>query len=144
MLRTATYCSTPQHTATHCNNLQTGSCIQNCNTLQLTAAHCSTLQPTATHCNKLQIRPCNEKIKKNIEGLSAATHCNTLHAAACYNTLQQMATHYRLECVFRRYESILRASKLQHNETHCSTLQHTAAHCNTMQNVPCTTDPIVY
>jgi len=60
---------TLQHTATHCDTLQT-----HCNTLQQTATHCKTLQNTATHCNALQ---------------HTATHCYTLqHTALHCNTLR--------------------------------------------------------
>jgi len=108
-------CSTPQHTATHCNTLQ--------HTLQRICLRCCTglimsdgsLLPsdTATHCSTLQ---------------HAATHCNT----------QQHTATYPFETLYRAYHVrwlTLRGhcSTLQHTAAHYSTLQHTATHCNTLQ-----------
>jgi len=62
-LRTATQCSTLQHTATHGSTRQ--HTATQCNALHHTAAHCNTLQHTATHCNTLQ-----HTLQHN------ATHCN--------------------------------------------------------------------
>ena len=103
--RSATFCNTLQHTATHCNILHmhwTESVWYN---MLYTATHCNTLQHTATHCNTLQL---------------TATHCNTLYTHwsefVCYNA-QSTATH---------------CNTLQHTKTHYNTLQHTATHCNTL------------
>ena len=55
----ATHCSTRktlQHTATHCNALNTVALQRTatpCNALQHTATHCNTLQRTAAHFNIL-------------------------------------------------------------------------------------------
>jgi len=50
--KTATHCSTLQHTATHCNTLQLPAIP--CNTLQHSATRCNILQHSATRCNTLQ------------------------------------------------------------------------------------------
>jgi len=77
--RTATHCSTLQHT-TQCNTLQhtaRHSCMRQDisllgNALQHTATHCNTLQHTATHCSTLHHN---------------ATQCNTLQdILACVKT----------------------------------------------------------
>ena len=109
----ATHNNTLQHTATHCNTMQTHVIWQHtaihCKSLQRTATHCNTLQHTAIHCNTLQVSATQQQ--------HTATHCNsryfllqTRNKASC-NTLQQTATH---------------CNTLQHTATPCNTLQHTA------------------
>ena len=96
-------CDTLQHTALHCNAL---------NTMQHTATHCNTLQHTATHCNTLQ---------------HTAAHCNTLqHTAAHCITPWAAGDHGAL-----RSPAASHCNTLQRAATHCNALQHTATPSNT-------------
>ena len=129
--------SSMQHTATHCNTLDTHTyqfvsalCTRDMcthfNTLQHIATHYNTLHHTATH----QIHTRTHLSKHFVLGICVhtATHCNTLqYTATHYSTLQHTAT--------------------QHTATPYSTLQHTATHCNTPDtrtypfvSAPCTRD----
>jgi len=92
------YCTTLQHTATHCNTLQhiipevrLGCFIRRalCGLL-----HCNTLQHTATHC--ITLYPKKDQTASFAERSVGCytSHCNTLHHTATHcNALQQTASH---------------------------------------------------
>ena len=116
---TATLCNTLQHSATHCNTLQT-----RCNTLQPAACHRQGRLHRALLWNRRQSAAYSLRWSglfcRSLLLQHPATHCNTLHTATHCNTLQHTATH---------------CNALEHTATHWNTLQHTATHCNTLQHI---------
>jgi len=150
--RTATLCSTLQHSATHYNMLQHAATLYRTilsvlrclnvrasflqHTLQHTAAHCNALQHAAICCDTLErtAKCCNTlqhyfvwamipECEKSLPATRTSTNCNTR-----YNTLHHSATHGN------RLQHMQHMQHMQHTATHCSTLQHTATHCNTLQH----------
>ena len=131
---TATHCntlqSTLQHTATHYHYMKLGKKKREsskCNYYinspgAMVKAHCNTLQHTATYCNTLQ---------------HTATHCNTLqHTHTSRNSCMHTATHCNtLQHTHTSRNSCMHECSL----SHCSTLQHGAVHCNTLQHTEHTT-----
>jgi len=159
MQHTATYCNTPQHTATHYSHVigvaSSSAGIQlTFNHLQHTVTYCNqTLQQqTATDYHKLQL----SDIKRVLPDLrlvctwllyssqhTASPHCIALqhHTATPCNTLQHTATycdtlrHTATHCTALYYNTATRHCKtLPNTATRCNTLQHTATYCNTLQH----------
>lgn len=112
---TATYCSTPHHTATqteiYCTTLyplhHTVTHLINCSTSHHTALHNTALQRTDVDFTTLQ---------------HTALHCSTPH-----NTVTPRTTlHHTAQ------------NALLHNTTlHCSKMQQNAAHCATLHLIDC-------
>ena len=77
-LRTATHCSTLQHTTVHCNTLQHTAAYRNAP--QHTATHCNTLQHTSFETEKYDSRTatwCNNETHCKTRQYPA-THCSTM------------------------------------------------------------------
>jgi len=105
-----------QHTATHCNTLQTLQHTANTAThiikLQHTATRCDTLQHTATHSITLQ-----HTATRCATLCHTATHCNTLHPLGiCKSPICDM-TH-----LYVRHDSFIHVTRLIHlcDTTHSS------------------------
>jgi len=134
----ATYCSTLQHTATHCNTPivcdvvcaqatdltkhafdETVVCthlLYYCNILQCTATPCNTLQHTAIHCNTLQ---------------HTATHCirpfvfDMVCANAMY--LKKYASH----------EAVVCTHACTHTPAHTHVVDHFVEHVDDLNSEIC-------
>ena len=127
-----------QHTAIHCNMLQTlqqtlqqalqqklqrtlqhaADTATNCNTLHYIAIHSFDYLRIAAHAHLRRV--VLHTLYYTWSSSHTATPCNTPHhpATRC-NTLQHAAT---------------RCNTLQHAATHCNTLQYIATHCNALQH----------
>jgi len=125
--RTATRCSTLQHTArTPLEYVCMHRYICNLSATH-TATRCNTLQHTATYF--VATIGVSLRVLRYICNLSAT------HTATRCNTLQHTATHFGATIgVSLRVLRYICSLSATHAATRCNTLQHAATYCNTLRS----------